>query len=46
MTRLWRDYVRAFADCSAWLASWCLPWRWIHRLHAELAHPLRAEAVR
>lgn len=29
--RRWvREYARAYHDCSMWLASWCLPWAWVH----------------
>jgi hypothetical protein len=29
VTRLMRDYARAYADCYRWLYRVCPPWRWL-----------------
>ncbi len=38
------QYVRAYRDCSEWLAQVFLPWRWIIVLHEEI-HTVRELAV-
>lgn len=27
--RLWWEVRANYADCNDWLASWCVPWRWV-----------------
>ena len=42
--RLWWEFRANFADCSRWLESWFVPWRWVAGSHRSMVE-LRREVI-